>query len=535
MRTRIENFILKIQNKWNELDKNQKIRLVLASIVLIVVIASTVYYVAKPNWYAIMVNKEVGTISDAESVLSEAGLTTQISDNARDLYVRDKDASRARIVLSNATISGVDNDFTFTDAIDLISIGTTQTVQRETLLRAEESELAYSLQDFDGVESATVNIEVPEKTNYFLENDDVATASVRLETTGQFTDIQAAAIARYVARSVIGLELENIVILDNSANVLYEGSSDDSFSLNQNIEVEQSKKNELEESISGLVNALYDDVKVYANVSYTWDEEAVQSTIYSPLDGTNTGVTYHESTEEQSAENSATGLEPGVGTNDEEANYVMDDGSAYSADSQSVSKDYYVNVTETIKDKASGTFDPDASALTVVLYDYKYYDEEYLTQNELLNDMTWEDYKESIKYNVLTVPDEIAEAVQTSAGMENVSITAWEVPIFVDAVIEPIDISEYVIFGGLALLIILLALLIIRNTQVEEVEEVEPELTVEDLLVSTQMEEQIEQERLEELRIKKQSAAKEQIDKFVKEQPGAVANLLRTWLNEEWE
>ncbi len=537
MKTRVQNAMLKVQNKWNELDKKQKIKLSVASLVLIGVLVSTVYYVTRPNWYALMTNMELGTTSDAKAVLEENGIQYKISENARNIYVKDEDASKARIALSNATIAGVDNTFAFADAIDLISIGTTQSVQKETLLRAKESELAHSLRSFDGVESATVQISLPERSNFYLTNEDEATAAVMLNTSSQITDIQAEAIARYISRSVIGLDISNIDVIDQNATLLFDGQRDTDYSYVKGQEIEKSKKVEIENSIRGLVSALYDDVKIYANVNYNWDKVVEDQKIYTPYGDENNGVLYKEDSSKNKVENATSGLEPGIGSNDNQVNnYVTDGGGNSSASSQSVSKEYYVNETNRIKEEASGTIDADTSSVSLFLYDYVYYDEEYLTKNDLLDGLTWEEFKESIKYKILTVPDEILETVSSATGgIENVSVTAWEVPVFNDKPEVTVDLSEYIIFGGLALLIILLALLIIKNTQVEEVEEVEPELSVEDLLVSTQLEEQMEQERLEELRLKKQSATKEQIDKFVNEQPAAVANLLRTWLNEEWE
>ncbi len=89
----------------------------------------------------------------------------------------------------------------------------------------------------------------------------------------------------------------------------------------------------------------------------------------------------------------------------------------------------------------------------------------------------------------------------------------------------------------LALLILLLAFGLIRRAQPDEVVEVEPELSVEDLLVSTQLEEEklTEAERLREIELNSESEAKKQIEKFVTEKPEAVAQLLRNWLNDEWE
>jgi flagellar M-ring protein FliF len=72
--------------------------------------------------------------------------------------------------------------------------------------------------------------------------------------------------------------------------------------------------------------------------------------------------------------------------------------------------------------------------------------------------------------------------------------------------------------------------------QPDEITEIEPELSVEELLVSTQMEDEqlAEVERLQEIAFNQESEAKRQIEKFVQEKPEAVAQLLRNWLNEEW-
>ena len=63
-----------------------------------------------------------------------------------------------------------------------------------------------------------------------------------------------------------------------------------------------------------------------------------------------------------------------------------------------------------------------------------------------------------------------------------------------------------------------------------EVTELEPELSVESLLKTTK-----ENQQLEEIEFNDKSSAREQIEKFVDENPEAVASLLRNWLNEEWE
>jgi flagellar M-ring protein FliF len=131
-----------------------------------------------------------------------------------------------------------------------------------------------------------------------------------------------------------------------------------------------------------------------------------------------------------------------------------------------------------------------------------------------------------------------AVANGTGISVENVTIALMEVPVFYDYIKPPVAIQQIIMFAVLALLILMLAYGLIRRTKPEEAEEeIEPELSVEDLLVSTQLEEAKEEaEKLEEIDYFKDSAVKQLIENFVDEKPEAVAQLLRNWLNtnEDW-
>ena len=59
----------------------------------------------------------------------------------------------------------------------------------------------------------------------------------------------------------------------------------------------------------------------------------------------------------------------------------------------------------------------------------------------------------------------------------------------------------------------------------------EPELSVEDLLATTQ---EAEKQNLEEIEMGDKSETRVMIEKFVDENPEAVALLLRNWINEDW-
>ena len=85
----------------------------------------------------------------------------------------------------------------------------------------------------------------------------------------------------------------------------------------------------------------------------------------------------------------------------------------------------------------------------------------------------------------------------------------------------------------IALAVLLLAFLlyvVFRGMAPVEVTEMEPELSVEQLLATTK-----ENQTLEEVEFSERSETRIMIEKFFEENPEAVALLLRNWLNEDWE
>ena len=69
---------------------------------------------------------------------------------------------------------------------------------------------------------------------------------------------------------------------------------------------------------------------------------------------------------------------------------------------------------------------------------------------------------------------------------------------------------------------------VFRTFKKEKEEEVAEEVSVDDLLKEQK------EENLEDIGFNEKSEARVLIEKFVDENPDAVANLLRNWLNEYW-
>ncbi len=541
MQERVLGFFRDLSNKWLALEKSQRYRIIAIIVVLLTALGASIYFLVKPKMVVLMSGLDVFSVGEITKTLDDAKIKNRVVRNTTAVEVDQNDLSSAQIVLSEKNVpSSGSGSFTHQDALNFSGMGTTETIKLQNFKKVRESDLANSLKQFPGVKQATVNLVIPETENYFLKENATSTAGITLDLDKSFDKNQATAIARYISRSVQGLSMENIEIIDTNGNVLYSGIINTSEGyISGNYDLELQRKKEIETKVKGMLSRLYDEVNPSANVVLDWNKQVQQSETYrSAIPEGNTGLISSQTNESRSVTNSNPATEPGVAANDQITNYQMDNGTASSATEKKDTTNYLYDVTQDQVEKSVGDIDSARTSLSIIVYSNKNYNQDYLTKNNLLNGMTWEQFQDSVRAPVLlTIDQNVIDAVKAGFGIDNVVIVGYEVPVFYDAVVKPLAIEQIVIFAILALLILLLSIGLIRSQQKEEITEIEPELSVEDLLVSTQMEEQreAEAEKLQDIEVGIDSEIKRQIEKFVDEKPEAVAQLLRNWLNDEWE
>jgi flagellar biosynthesis/type III secretory pathway M-ring protein FliF/YscJ len=221
-------------------------------------------------------------------------------------------------------------------------------------------------------------------------------------------------------------------------------------------------------------------------------------------------------------------------------NYAMDEESNATYDKTVDDNEYIYDTFEQVVDKEGGDIVLDESSISVYVYNRQEYKEQDLIKNGTITaDYSWEQFKEDNAAKVrFDVDDEIVNSLQVGTGVSNLTVVGYTTPVFVDydkTARGKISIEQIVVLIILALLLILLAFALIKKTEPEDVEEIEPELEVSKLILSTEEEEQKEAEKgLEEIE-EVESEYKKQISKFVDEKPEVVVALLRNWLNEDWE
>ena len=220
---------------------------------------------------------------------------------------------------------------------------------------------------------------------------------------------------------------------------------------------------------------------------------------------------------------------PGTDSNDD-TTYMIENGSDSSSEVDEGSKNYLPNRSETITEQGAGTIIPEESSISVVLTNYIYYDEDELKAQGALDDMTFDEFvaqnrgRQQVQADA-ALYDSVSKA--TGIATDNISILCYEEPLFQASSNNGIPWTMILTIIVLVLIIALLAFVVFRSTRPVVVEEIEPETSVEDLIASTNV-------PLEDIEYEEGSEALKAINKFVDENPEAVANLLRNWLSDEW-
>lgn len=171
--------------------------------------------------------------------------------------------------------------------------------------------------------------------------------------------------------------------------------------------------------------------------------------------------------------------------------------------------------------------------MSVVLLNYREYNEERLKDTGQLDGISFEDFIEANSERTkLTIDDaEVTALISDATGIseDNITVVAWEQPVFNAKEKGSLNVTNYLMILLAVLIIALLIFVVFRGTAPVEVTEMEPELSVEQLLATTK-----ENQSLDDIEFSEKSETRRMIEKFVEENPDAVANLLRNWIQEEW-
>lgn len=222
----IKEFMEKVKGFFQKMNKKTRFFLYSALVVAIIsAIAAALFIQLKP--YAVLFT---GLSSDEASAivayLEENGIHNYRLEGGDTIKVPSNQEAKlkASLLMEGYPKSG------FAYETYRASVGTMSTESDRNIayLQDLQDRMAAVIRCFDGVKDAVVTIVQEDDRRYILDSSNVTKASASVMVTmagGTLSDQQADAILKLVARSVKGLEIENIAISDSLGNVYSPGGA----------------------------------------------------------------------------------------------------------------------------------------------------------------------------------------------------------------------------------------------------------------------------------------------------------------------
>ncbi len=517
---------------WNKFDTKQKTIIISVLAGVLVALAILVTILTRKQYVPLATCDTTAEASQITDLLTSNSLDYKTNDEGTQISILDSQEAQANLLL------GANNIPTTSYTIDKVTDGgfsTTESDKQKRYVVYLQDSMEKVLESNSAVKNATVQLNLPENDGTLISQETESFAGVTLELEGELDEDGAASLARYVATALGNETTDNVTIIDTEGNLLFSGedvSSSGSGSANNQISMKKKAedvvKNEVKSVLLG--TDLYDNIEVASNLDLDFSTTETAQHDYTAPDNATQGLLSHEDTY-QSDSTGGTGGTPGTDSNTDDTTYVMND---YDSSTQSVteeSRDYLPNESTTKKTIPPGLIQYSSSSISVAAKRLHIYKENEAESQGLLVDMTWDEFKAANADQVkLDVDTDLYQVVANATGIpqENISIVAYDVPVFIDN--EGLNIHATDIVQIVIILIILglLAFVVLRSMRSVKTEEPEEELSVEKLLQSTP------QEELENIELEEKSETRKLIEKFVDENPEAVASLLRNWLAEDW-
>ncbi len=353
MKFNFKELLQKARDFWNGLEKKKKI-LYLSVVggtlaVAAILIAMLAHSNARVSLYKGLGTNEANRVADR---LRKTGIKAAVDDSGAVTVPKNEVAnSEMQLSLDGYTRAPYSYDI-FKEGNSLLS---SDSEKKAYLLFEIQNRIESAIKTIEGIDDAMVTIALPENDSFVLSEDkEKPSASVKLVIGGLVPNItpkQVAGIKVQVARSVPGLEVDRVAVLDNYGNLL---ETDDEKSTEKDIDFMKMKDkvdSNIREKVLSLLVPMFgkDNVKVAANSVLNYDGRKTKETSYTPVVGDNGIIQHREeisiSEESGKTQNADVGLTEGnaeISTYPEQANQ----NESASTSKRDISEDYLVNKKE---------------------------------------------------------------------------------------------------------------------------------------------------------------------------------------------
>lgn len=524
---KIPTRLLELWNKYTSKQKTIIISVVATVFIALIILVSVL---GKTKYKELTTCESTKDASKVVELLKDQGYAYKTSSDQLTIYVDEEKLTDSVFLLAQNNMPST--GLTMEELLNN-SLSTTNSDRTLKINLFFQNQLRNYLIRMDGVDDAQVSYIPLESKNSLLSEKQNTTASVCLTTNDDFKTSTAKTIAELVSSVIGNTTTDGIKVIDQAGNLLFGGSDDlYSGSASSNEDFKERLRNTFKNNLyAGLMKAGFDDVEIMADLDFNMDKVSELYTEYTPAEGQEQGLYSHSYTYETQGTSGSGGV-AGTASNDE-TTYQYEDGDNANSSSNLEEYDYLPNTRVTNTEFEVGAINKENSSVSIVLTKVVTYKQEDMQLMGLLDNTTFDEYVlDNSERTKLDVDQDIYTLVSKATGIaeDDISIIAYEQPIFVPTVETKQSFADYLPFILAVLILALLAFIVFKTAAPVEVTETEPELSVEQLLATTK-----ENQSLDDIEFDDKSEIRKMIEKFVDENPEAVASLLRNWLSDDWD
>ncbi len=198
----------------------QKVMTVLAFFGVIVAAVVFMGAESKPSYQPLFTNLQASDAGAITQQLASQKIPYQLADGGSTVLVPAADVDQERIALAQQGLPQAGN-VGFSN-LEKSGITTSDFVQQVEYQQALEGQLEQTISSIQGVQSAQVNLVVPQQSDFAVGTQQATTASilVNLSPGTALSSGQVSAIVHLAASSVPGLSSSNVTVVDNHGDVL---------------------------------------------------------------------------------------------------------------------------------------------------------------------------------------------------------------------------------------------------------------------------------------------------------------------------
>lgn len=542
MREKVKEIPEKFKVFWDKYTSKQKTIVIAIICVVLIAIGVVAWLASRPTWSKFQVFDSVDDANTMTKALDDQSITWKASSDGKTIYVHQDDMTNALYAMSDNGLT--DKGYTWDAAFDN-SMSTTESEKDQKRVLALQSEIRQSLIQYKFIDDANVFINVPETTYTVLSSDDAETAKTSITASIELNDKnkdllddKTAETLAYWLANTVGTDVKNVIINDTDGKCIYNGNTSDGLGgvlTGGSTEYCNKLRNTIADNVTTLlIRCGYDDAQVGTDgIQFDMNKIETLTKEYSVDDGREYGYPTNLYTYSSKGA-SGNGGTPGTDSNDSDTDYVNNSssGTSNTVDVQKLTDLLTNEKVQNIKQETPAIKLADSS-LGIVVRKYTVYKEDDLKADGTLDKTIWDQFiSQNNKISTTTVSTDEINLISAATGVSanKITVLAYNVPQFVSSTKSSNGISNYLMIILTVLIIALLIFVILRGASPLAAEDEEPELSVEQLLATTK-----ENQSLDDIEFSDKSETRKMIEKFVDENPEAVAQLLRNWLNDEWE